>query len=68
MTGRATPYRVRLDAPTPPEPPCAVCGEPIQWCLDMSSYTTGHPHELAHARCVWTKAAFREQERRATNG
>jgi hypothetical protein len=60
-----TSHRVRLDVPTPPQPDCAVCGEPIRWCLDMHSYTLGTPHELAHARCVWRKAAFREQERQA---
>jgi len=40
---------------------CAVCGEPIMWCLDMFSFTTGVPHRLAHARCVWTPAAFADQ-------
>jgi len=58
----------RLDDPTPDEPPCAVCGEPIRWCLDMFSFTTGYRHELAHARCVFTKAAFRDQERQASDG
>ena len=40
---------------------CPVCNEPIQWCLDMFSFTTGWPHILAHARCVWTPEAFERQ-------
>jgi hypothetical protein len=44
---------------------CAVCEKPIMWCLDMMSFTIDHPHRLAHARCVWTKSAFRKQERLA---
>ena len=47
---------------------CPLCHEPIQWCLDMFSFTTGFPHRLAHARCVWTPEAFeREIERAAHN-
>lgn len=57
--------RVRLLDPTPAEPPCAVCGEPIRWVLDMFSYTTGYPHELAHARCVWRKVAFQREAEQA---
>jgi len=49
----------------PKEPLCAVCEQPIQWCLDMFSFTTGPDRRLAHARCVWTKEAFRREERRA---
>lgn len=37
---------------------CVICDEPIRWCLDMFSFTTGFPHGLAHARCVWTGEAF----------
>lgn len=37
---------------------CPICDEPIRWCLDMFSFTTGYPHMLAHARCVWTPEAF----------
>lgn len=52
-------------SPMPSEQDCAVCGEPIRWCLDMFSYTTGNPHRLAHARCVWTPEAFDSQKRLA---
>lgn len=45
------------------EPVCPICNQPIRWCLDMSSFTTGYDHRLAHARCVWTREAFdRERE------
>ena len=58
-------YLRRYDYPdnsTPhPEPICPICEKPIQWCLDMFSFTTGfdaHPFTLAHAHCVWKKEAF----------
>lgn len=54
---------------TPPEAICPRCDKPIQWCLDMFSFTTGdfgtgrdYPFTLAHARCVWAGHAFRVQE------
>lgn len=47
------------------EPVCAVCRDPIRYVLDMFSFTTGPDHELAHARCVWTKEAFEREARLA---
>lgn len=47
------------------EPTCAVCHEPIRYCLDMFSFTTGSDHALAHARCVWTKEAFDRERSKA---
>lgn len=44
---------------------CPFCGEPIQWCLDMFSFTTGDTHELAHARCVWMPEAFQAQAKQS---
>ena len=49
----------------PKEPLCAVCQEPIQWVLDMFSFTAGADRRLAHARCVWSKEAFRREGKRA---
>jgi hypothetical protein len=46
------------------EPICPICNEPIRWCLDMFSFTTGPRHRLAHARCVWTAEAFELEARR----
>lgn len=43
------------------EATCPICDKPIQWCLDMFSFTTSFPHMLAHARCVWTAGAFRNE-------
>ena len=45
------------------EAACPICNEPIRWCLDMFSFTTGFPHMLAHARCVWTAEAFEDAAR-----
>jgi hypothetical protein len=47
------------------EPICPECDEPIRWCLDMASFTTGPDHVMAHARCVWRKWAFTEERKRA---
>jgi hypothetical protein len=54
-------------SPMPDEAICPVCGERIRWVVDMFSFTTAADgcHKLAHARCVWTKPAFRRQERDA---
>lgn len=60
------PY-LSLTIPTK-EPLCAVCDEPIMWCLDMFSFTTGAEKRLAHARCVWTQEAFLRESHRATSG
>lgn len=46
-------------------PLCPICSQKIRWCLDMASFTTGFPHRLAHARCVWTPEAFRDQAKLA---
>ena len=53
-------------SPMPPPVDCAVCGEPIMWCLDMFSYTCENPHRLAHARCAWRPEAFDRQKRLAS--
>lgn len=49
----------------PAEAVCPKCGEPICWCLDMFSFTTGfddtHRFTLTHARCAWTADAFARQ-------
>ena len=47
------------------EPTCPICWQPIQWVLDMFSFTTGFDFRLAHARCVWKKEAFTKQRRLA---
>jgi predicted amidophosphoribosyltransferase len=52
----------------PAEAVCPKCGEPIRWCLDMFSFTTGmqddHPFTLTHARCAWTREGFRREMER----
>ena len=47
------------------EPICPACNEPIQWVLDMASFSTPRNgvYTLMHARCAWTPEAFRKQER-----
>jgi hypothetical protein len=47
------------------EPICPICEEPIRWCLDMFSFTTGYAHKLAHAHCVWTPEAFDREKKLA---
>jgi hypothetical protein len=47
------------------EPICPECNEPIRWCLDMASFTTGRDHVMAHARCVWRKEAFSRERKLA---
>jgi len=44
------------------EPTCPVCGEKIRWCLDMFTFSTGHPFILCHARCSWQPDAFDNQK------
>jgi hypothetical protein len=49
------------------EPRCPKCGKPIQWVLDMFSFTPqegGPGYALEHARCAWTPGAF-DRERLA---
>ena len=60
--------RIRNDYPRTyesAEPICPVCNEPIRFCLDMASFTTGSEHRLAHAHCVWTPEAFDREKREA---
>ena len=47
------------------EPVCPECGEPIRWVLDMSSWTSGFPTRLVHARCAWTKDGFLSEAEKA---
>jgi hypothetical protein len=49
------------------EPVCPECHEPIRWALDMSSFTSGPGHQLAHARCVWTREGFRREAKLASD-
>jgi hypothetical protein len=44
---------------------CPVCNEPIRWCLDMFTFSTGYPYILCHARCSWQPDAFDRQRKLA---
>lgn len=47
----------------PKEPLCAVCDEPIAWCLDLFTFTPDR--QLAHARCAWIREAIQREAERA---
>lgn len=53
-----------------PEPICPKCKKPIQWVLDMSSFSTLSQFRkggfvLMHARCAWIPSAFTRERTRA---
>lgn len=44
------------------EPKCHVCGEPIQWVLDIMSFVHDKGSYYAgHARCLWTVNGLQTQ-------
>jgi hypothetical protein len=46
-------------------PICPECHEPINLALDLTSFTIGVEHELAHARCLWRPEVFEAEQERA---
>lgn len=49
------------------EPICPICHQPIRLVLDMFSFTSGFQNPrfaLAHARCVWVRAAFEDEAKK----
>jgi hypothetical protein len=47
------------------EPICPLCDKPIQWVLDMQSFTGPPVKAMAHARCTWRRSAFTNERKRA---